>query len=324
MKRGGDRLPVVLIGGPTASGKSALALAVAEEFDGTVINADSMQVYRELAILTARPGPGELARAPHRLYGTIAAAERCSAARWRDLATAEISTSHGENRLPVVVGGSGLYLRALVDGLSPVPEVPAQTRRAAQDRLAELGAPGLHAALAERDPVMAARLQPRDRQRLVRAWEVLEATGRSLADWQAEPPPARSDRPALRALCLVLEPPRPALYAACDARFLAMLEAGGLAEAAALGRLGLDPALPAMKALGLPELLAHLRGECGLAQATAAAQQATRRYAKRQGTWFRHQMAAARRLSTDGVGAQLLESRRSEIFSIIRQFMLTL
>lgn len=318
-----DSVPVVVIGGPTASGKSALALAVAEAFGGTVINADSMQVYRELEILTARPGTAELSRAPHRLYGVMSASEPCSAARWRELALAEIEMSHGAGRLPVLVGGTGLYLRALLDGLSPIPEVPPEVRAAARNRMAALGGPAFHAELARRDPVMAARLAPGDRQRLVRAWEVLEATGRSLADWQAEPARADPDAPRLTPLCLVLEPPRAAVYAACDARFRAMLEAGALEEVRRLAALHLDPALPAMKAVGVPELMAHLRGEIDLLSAIAAAQQATRRYAKRQFTWFRHQLPGARRLRPEGVGEQFLESLRSLIFSIIRQFLLT-
>lgn len=318
------RLPVVVIGGPTASGKSALALAVAEEFGGTVINADSMQVYRELTILTARPGPNDLVRAPHRLYGVLGAAERCSAARWRGLALAEIAASHRAGRLPILAGGTGLYLRALLEGLSPIPDVPAEIRAAAMDRLASLGAPAFHAELAKRDPVTAARLQPGDRQRLVRAWEVLEATGRSLADWQHQAPRSEPDEPALAPRSFVLEPPRPALYAACDARLEGMIAAGALDEVSALDRLGLASSLPAMKAVGVPELLAHLRGETDLETALAAARQATRRYAKRQMTWFRHQMATAERLETGGVTAQLLESLRPRIFANIRHFMLTL
>lgn len=318
-----ERIPVVVIGGPTASGKSALALAVAEELGGTVINADSMQVYRELAVLTARPGPPDLVRAPHRLYGVMGAAERCSAARWRDLAIAEIVASHRARRLPILVGGTGLYLKALLDGLSPIPEVPPAVRAAAQARLAALGAPAFHAELARRDPVMAARLAPGDRQRLVRAWEVLETTGRSLADWQGAAPKTDPDEPALAPLSFVLEPPREALYDACDRRLAGMLAAGGLDEVAALARLDLPPDLPAMKAVGVPELLGHLRGETDLAAATAAAQQATRRYAKRQTTWFRHQMPGAERLGPRGVGAQFLESLRPKIFSNIRHFVLT-
>lgn len=318
------RVPVVVLGGPTASGKSALGVAVAEEFGGTIINADSIQVYRELEILSARPGPAELARVPHRLYGVLGAADRCSAARWRGLALAEIEAAHGAGRLPILVGGTGLYLRALLDGLSPVPDVAPEIRAAALTRMAALGAPAFHAELARRDPAMAARLAPGDRQRLVRAWEVIEATGRSLADWQAEPAPPEAGAPSLAPLCLVLEPPRPVLYAACDARFGAMLEAGALDEAAGLARLGLDPALPAMKAVGLPELFAHLRGELDLEAAVAAAQQATRRYAKRQSTWFRHQMPAAERLWPAAYGEQLSESLRPITFAFIRRFLLTL
>jgi tRNA dimethylallyltransferase len=318
-----ERIPLVVIGGPTASGKSALALAVAEAFGGTVINADSMQVYRELAVLSARPGSAELVRAPHRLYGIMSAAERCSAARWRELALAEIVASHRARRLPIVVGGTGLYIKALVDGLSPIPDVPAAARAAAQARLAELGTAGFHGELRRRDPVMAGRLAPGDRQRMVRAWEVLEATGRSLADWQAAVPAPRPDEPFLAPVSFVLDPTRAALYGACDRRLTAMLAAGALDEVAALARLGLPPELPAMKAVGVPELLAHVRGETDLATALAAAQQATRRYAKRQTTWFRHQLAEAERLEMAGVGAQFLESLRPKIFSNIRHFVLT-
>lgn len=318
------RVPVVVIGGPTASGKSALALAVAEEFGGTIINADSMQVYRELAVLTARPGPADLARAPHRLYGVLGVAERCSAARWRELAVAEIVASHRARRLPIVVGGTGLYLKALLDGLSPIPDIPPAIREAALSRLAAQGAPAFHAELGRRDPAMAARLQPQDRQRLVRAWEVLEATGRSLAEWQRDRPRPGPDDPALAPIAFVLEPPRAALYTACDGRLTAMLAAGALDEVAALDRRGLAPDLPALKAVGVPELLAHLRGELTLPAALAAAQQATRRYAKRQITWFRNQMPAAERLAPAGIGAQYLESLRPNIFSNIRHLILTL
>ena len=181
-----DRPPIVVITGPTAGGKSGLALALAEAFDGVVINADSMQVYRELRILTARPGADALARAPHRLYGVLPGREPCSAGRWREMALDEIAAARTEGRLPLVVGGTGLYLRALAEGLAPVPNLPEAVREAARARHADLGGAAFHAELAARDPVMAARLEPGDSQRLIRAWEVLEATGRSLADWQAQ------------------------------------------------------------------------------------------------------------------------------------------
>ena len=222
--------PVFVVGGPTASGKSAFAMALAERFDGVVINADSMQVYRDLAILTARPSAGDEARVPHRLFGLLDAADICSVARWRDLALAEIDAAHADGRRAIVVGGSGLYLRALMSGIAPVPPIPQAVRDAARARHVELGAMAFHAALAGRDPVMAARLAPGDRQRTIRAWEVIEATGRSLADWQAETAAAV---PFVFDVVLLL-PPRAALYAACDSRFAAMLDVGALDEVRAL------------------------------------------------------------------------------------------
>ncbi len=324
-----DRLPMVVITGPTASGKSGLALALAEAFDGVVINADSMQVYRELRILTARPGADALARAPHRLYGILPGHEPCSAGRWREMALDEVAAARTEGRLPLVVGGTGLYLRALAQGLAPVPGVPEAVREAARALHGELGGPGFHAALGRRDPVMAARLEPGDSQRLIRAWEVLEATGRSLADWQAQggdqagtgPDGAPAAAPA-RILRLVCLPPRPALYAACDARLRAMVENGALEEVRALRALGLDPRLPVMKALGVRELGRHLDGALSLDDAIAQTQQATRNYAKRQMTWLRTQTAP------DGPRAvtlneQYSKSLDSKIFSIIRRILLT-
>jgi tRNA dimethylallyltransferase len=307
--------PVVVIGGPTASGKSGLALALAEAFAGTVVNADSMQVYRELRVLSARPGPEACARVPHRLYGVQPAAEPCSAALWRTLAVAEIAAAEAADRLPVVVGGTGLYLAALIDGLAPVPEIPAAVRAEARALHARLGGAAFHAALRERDPGAAARLHAGDSQRLVRAYEVVLATGRPLAKWQADGHDAAA---AGAYLPIVLAPPRADLYAACDARFLAMVAGGALDEVAALLALGLDPRLPAMKAVGVPELSAHLRGELALAEAVRRAQQATRRYAKRQTTWFRHQLAAAHVFH-----AQFSQSLLPEIFSIVRCFLLT-
>ena len=279
---------VLIVGGPTASGKSGLALELARRLNGVVINADSMQVYHELSLLTARPGPEALAGAPHRLYGVLSARAACSVARWLGLALAEIADCHREGKLPVVVGGTGLYLRALSHGLSELPEIPEEIRAAARQRLDAIGPAALHAELAARDPAGAARLKPGDRQRVLRAWEVLEATGRPLADWQndnrATPPPGLSFS------TIVLDPPRAELYESCDRRFDAMLAAGGLDEARALERLDLDPALPALKALGVPELRRHLAGELSLDEAAALARQSTRRYAKRQVTWFRHQV----------------------------------
>jgi len=311
---------LVIVAGPTASGKSALALAVAEAIGGTVINADSMQVYRDLAVLTARPGAAELARAPHRLYGVIDAAEACSAGRWRDLALAEISLARQAGRVPVLTGGTGLYLRALLEGLAPVPPVPAALRAEARALHARLGGEAFRQALAEHDPDAARRLAAGDTQRLIRAYEVVWATGRPLADWRRGQGPAEGP-PAVAA---VLLPPRAELYAACDARFLAMMERGALAEVEALLARRLDPALPAMKAVGVRELAALLAGRMSREAAVAAAQQATRRYAKRQYTWFRHQMPEGGALRKLVVDEQFSESLPGRILPFIRHSLLTI
>lgn len=305
---------LLAIFGPTASGKSALALAAAQAFAGTVINADSMQVYRELPILSAAPTAADQAAAPHRLYGVLSAAEPCSAGRWRALAIPEIQAAWAAGRVPIVVGGTGLYLNALLRGLSPMPDIPDDVRQAARVLLGEIGAAALHARLAERDPRTAARLAPSDSQRLVRAWEVLAATGRPLADWQAEPLTGALAAPAL---LITLEPERDSLYRGIDRRFLAMLEAGALAEVREI--LGLSPDLPALRALGIPELRAHLEGSQSLSLATAAAQAATRQYAKRQLTWARHQLPGC----PLRLGEQFSESLEARIFPIIRRFLLT-
>ncbi len=274
-----------------------------------VINADSMQVYRELAILTARPRLPTIAELPHRLYGILPADDPCSAARWCGLARAEIAAAATVGRLPIVVGGTGLYLKALIEGLSPVPDIPADVRAEVRIRLARLGPDAAWRALRRRDPVTAGHLRPGDSQRVQRAYEVFRATGRSLSEWRTEPRAGGYRGPLLS---LLLLPPRPRLYANCDRRFGRMLSGGALDEAAAVLGLDLDPALPAMKAVGLRELMACLRGGTTLPAAAAAARQATRNYAKRQTTWFRHQMAfdatptsiaAAIRRVADFVGA---------------------
>lgn len=303
--------PIIIVGGPTASGKSSLALAIAQEFGGTIVNADSMQMYRDLRILTARPDDSTEALVPHRLYGVLDAADPCSAARWAALAEAEIAAAGG---LPILVGGTGLYFRALLDGLAAVPDIPPEIRAAARQRHGELGGAAFRDLLAEQDPLGAARLAAGDTQRLIRAYEVVVATGRPLAAFYAE----QALAPRRPYAAFVLTPPREALYAACDARFAAMVASGGLAEAQALLARRLDPGLPAMKALGVPELARHLAGEIGLDAAVLLAQQATRRYAKRQLTWFRHQLSEA-----TVIDAQFSESLLPRIFSNIRQFLLT-
>jgi len=306
---------LLVIAGPTASGKSALASALASEFGGVVINADSMQVYRGVPILTAQPTKEEQARLPHRLYGVFAPEEVCSAGIWRGLAAEACGRAWAEGKLPVIVGGTGLYIRSLVEGLSPIPDIPEPVREAARALFAELGNARFHALLAERDAAMAARLDPGNSQRLVRAWEVIEATGRSLAEWQADPKEGGLDADSFTVL---LDPPREALYGNCDRRLEAMLSHGALEEVAALTALGLDPALPVMKALGVAEFAAHLRGAASLAESLAAAQQSTRRYAKRQLTWFRHQLIP--QMTIDEKFSASLPER---IFSFIRHFLLT-
>ncbi len=309
---------VLVIGGPTASGKSALAVDLAGRLDGVVINADSMQVYRELPVLTAQPDAAARARAPHRLYGVLGGEERCSAGRWRAMAMEEIDAALAAGRRPIVVGGTGLYLEALTQGIADIPPVPDAVRAAATALYDRLGGAAFRAALAGRDPAAAARLPPGDRQRLIRAWEVIAATGRSLSAWQDDA--AAGPPPGLTFNVLLVLPPRPALYAACDARFAAMLAAGALDEVRALAARGLDPGLPVMKALGVPELLGHLTGTLGRDEAARLARQATRRYAKRQYTWFRHRGAMPRaRLLSRTVVEQLSENLAPQIVTKIQK-----
>ncbi len=307
--------PALVIAGPTASGKSGLALRLALELDGVVINADSMQVYDALALLTARPSDEDMARAPHRLYAVLPPSELCSAARWRGLAAQEMEAAWASGRLPILTGGTGLYLKTLMEGLSPIPEIPEQVRTAARALLAERGNTAFHNLLAKRDPEMAARLDPGNSQRLARAWEVLEATGRSLAHWQAEP---LEGAVAARWFTIVLDPQRPRLYSQCESRFRAMVAAGALDEVRNFEALRLASDLPIRKALGRRELAAHLEGELDLEAAITLAGQATRNYAKRQGTWFRHQMMASLTVSE-----QFSESLMTTIFLKIRQHLLT-
>jgi tRNA dimethylallyltransferase len=278
----------VLIAGPTASGKSALALALAEALGGTIINADSMQVYRDLRIVTARPTAQEEARVPHLLYGHVDAAENYSVGRWCVDASAALAAVERAGRLPVVVGGTGLYFKALTRGLAAVPPIPPQIRAAVRERLERKGIAALYAELGERDAATARRLMPRDRARVTRALEVMLATGRSLTDWHAEGMKPALDAQAAVKLFLDVERAEP--YRRIDGRFDAMLGSGALDEVRALASRGLDPALPAMKAHGVPWLIRHLSGEIDLVAAVEGAKRDTRRYSKRQGTWFRHQL----------------------------------
>jgi tRNA dimethylallyltransferase len=275
--------PFIIITGPTASGKSALALDIARRFGGTIINADAMQCYAELRVITARPSLAEEAAAPHLLYGVRAAAEPANAAWWRGAALAAMQTV----ALPILCGGTGMYLSALVNGIADIPEPPPEARAQARALLAGLGAPALHARL---DAATAARTDPHNGQRIARAYEVLIGTGRGLADWQAIP---RAPLTGWRPFMVLLAPARDALAAAISTRFDAMLANGGLREVAALLALGLPPGLPLLRAHGVPELGRHLRGEITLPAAAAAAARATLQYTKRQMTWFRHQKLAS-------------------------------
>ena len=277
-----------LIAGPTASGKSALALRLAGATGAEIVNADSMQLYRDLRLLTARPSLEEEARAPHHLFGTVDAADGWSVGRWLRAAVETLAEIEARGRPAIVVGGTGLYFHALTRGLAEIPTVPAEARREAEGDFEALGEAAFRDRLAKADPAAAARIAPGDRQRLVRAWEVYAATGSALSDWQGTGAPALL--PGAWA-AVALEPPRDVLYARCDSRLETMARDGALTEVEALAARGLDPATPAMKAVGVREFAACLRGEIPLPQAVEAAQRETRRYAKRQLTWMRGQMA---------------------------------
>jgi tRNA dimethylallyltransferase len=285
----------LIVAGPTASGKSALALMLAERLRGVtgldpvIINADAMQVYRELRIITARPTPADEARVPHALYGVRSASEASSVAWWRQAALAAMDRAQDAGRLPILTGGTGLYFASLTAGLAAIPEVDPSARDEARRLLQDIGPAALHVRLAAEDPATAARLRPTDSQRIARAWEVLRGTGRGITAWQSN-----TGTPApWRFTAILLDPPRPDLRAAIATRLTAMLREGALEEARALLALNLGPVLPAMRAHGMPELAAHLRGELTLEQATRRIELVTGQYTKRQATWFRHHPLAA-------------------------------
>jgi tRNA dimethylallyltransferase len=290
-----------LIAGPTASGKSALALRLAELADGEIVNADALQLYADLRVLTARPSLEEEARAPHHLFGVADAADGWSTGRWLRAALQALEDIAARGRTAIVAGGTGLYFHALTQGLAEIPAIPTEIRRRAAEDYEAIGEAAFRTRLATADPAAEARIAPNDRQRLTRAWEVFAATGVALSDWQARTQ-ARLPADAWRAVAL--EPPREVLYARCDARLHAMIEHGALEEVAALIARGLDPFLPAMKAVGVRELAAHVLGEADLEAAIAAAQMETRRYAKRQLTWLRNQAGGWPRLTAPDAEGQ--------------------
>jgi tRNA dimethylallyltransferase len=294
----------VLIAGPTASGKSALALAIAKELDGVIVNADSMQIYSDLRILTARPSAAEEATVPHRLYGHVDAAMNYSVGRYLGDASDALVRSERQGKLPILVGGTGLYFKALTRGLAAIPPISGEVRTAVRERLAEQGPESLHAELAKHDRAAAERLKPGDRQRVARALEVVLATGRVLADWHHQDVAPLLD-PALVVKSFVT-PGRELLYERIDARFDAMLEAGALDEVRRLAGRRLDPLLPIMKAHGVPWLIRHLAGKSTLAEAAERAKLDVRHYAKRQYTWFRHQLADWTPVSPENARDQIL------------------
>ncbi len=311
-----DPISAILIAGPTASGKSTIALHLAEALDGIVINADAMQVYRDLRIVTARPTPSQEAQVPHRLYGVLDAEEPCSAGRWLDLVKPVLSNALRDNKLPIIVGGTGLYLKALTEGLAPIPPIPDSIREQARTLYDKLGRDAFWRELKEMDPEGAAKLPPTDRQRLIRAFEVAKATDMPLGEWHQLPA-----RPIItgKSLRFVLRPERTALYARCDERFDRMVTSGAVDEVKALIARNLSHALPVMKALGVQELAAYLAGEISLEKAASQVKTATRRYAKRQMAWLKTQMIA-----WTVIKEQYMGKIRSEIFMKIFESGLTL
>jgi tRNA dimethylallyltransferase len=309
--KGGREKPVVLIAGPTASGKSAVALELARRHHGMIVNADALQIYRELKVLSARPSEDDERKVPHRLYGMIPAAEAYSVGLWLPQARAVIEEAWAEGRIPIVTGGTGLYFKALEDGLAPLPAIPAPIRESWRRKLAQEGPEALHEELARNDEGEARRVRPSDGQRIVRALEVLESTGRPLAEWHDQ-----VDRRFLRSasvLRLYLSPPRHSLYAGIDQRFDLMIAAGAVSEVKALLARALDPSLPAMKATGVRELARFLAGSKTIEEACRIAKQESRRYAKRQVTWARRHMIAWKWLNE-----QFLEQTLAEFFNFIR------
>lgn len=281
--------PLLVIAGPTASGKSALALRLADAVGGEIVNADSMQVYADLPVLTAIPSRDELDQVPHHGYGIMDGAERCSVAAWLEITRTIVSDVRARGKPPILVGGTGMYLRAALEGIAPLPDVPEIIRQQAIDLLQELGGAAYRRKLAELDPVLADRLEDGDSQRLVRGMEIALATGQLLSQLQQAPPEGMLGGPQVR---ILVEPPREDLYRRIDQRFPLMLDAGGLEEARRFTGRQLDPTLPLMKAVGLPPLRQHLAGEITLEAAVELACRDTRRFAKRQLTWFRHQFKA--------------------------------
>ena len=305
-----DKPPVLIIAGPTASGKSDLALCLAEQFDGEIINADSMQVYRELSILTGRPSSEVVARVPHHLYGIQSVAHASSAGAWLRAAENVIELVRGRNKLPIVCGGTGLYLKVLCEGIAPVPSIPDSAIIAAGKLYDEEGGAAFLERLHRIDPIAAERLPSADRQRLIRSYVVRLNTGRTLDAWRSLEPIYLPIAGSI--ITIYVAPPRGDLYRRIDRRLIAMIEAGALDEVASLDR-SLASNLPALKALGVREFQCHLDGHCSLSEVINTVQQATRNFAKRQITWFRKHLTADFRV--DNFGDQLDDPMVQKIFS---------
>ena len=299
----------VMIAGPTAAGKSGLAMALAEYLGGVVINADSMQLYRDLRILTARPEADDEARVPHQLYGVVDGAERASVARWLALAGEAVAAARQDGRIPIIIGGTGMYLKAALDGIAAIPEVGQDILDSCMATLSSQGGAAFRAALAKEDPVTAARLFDGDSQRLVRAMGVVRATGRPISEWQQDP-----HQGALvgQAVTVAVTPSREAVYEAIDARFAMMMDSGAVEEVAALAARGLDPGLPVMKAIGVREIMALQQGQLDRARAIELASRDSRHYAKRQFTWLRNNYNAQYVIES-----KFSERNLAKIFSIL-------
>ncbi|MEC7485047.1 MAG: tRNA (adenosine(37)-N6)-dimethylallyltransferase MiaA [Pseudomonadota bacterium] len=299
----------LMICGPTAAGKSGLALALAERYGGVIINADSMQLYADLRVLTARPDVSEEARVPHRLYGVLDGAERASVASWLTMATREIETARDAGRLPILTGGTGLYFHAAMKGLAPVPDVPPDIHAECIAEYAERGGEAFRRDLLELDPVLGSQLHDGDSQRLVRAMGVVRASGRALSAWQADP---HEGAIAGRPVRVAMMPPREELYEKINTRFPAMMEGGARLEVSTLAARGLAPSLPVMKAIGVREIMALQAGDIDEARAVELASRDSRRYAKRQMTWIRNNFHAEMILEK-----KFSERKMTEIFSIL-------
>ncbi len=306
----------IILSGPTASGKSALALFIAQKFDAVIINCDSKQLYKEIPIITAQPTADEMAQIPHELYGCISVAEHCSVGRWIDMVKPVIDKTHADGKIPMLVGGTGMYIKYLTEGIPQMPDIDEEIRTQVRAQIQEEGSAVTHTKLAAIDPDIAAKLEPGDSQRIARAMEVIRQTGKSLLYWQQQK--AEAIYPADSFIKFFLSPPREKVYENCNSRFVKMLDAGLMDEMKALDAMQLDPELPSMRSHGVPEMLAYLHGNMTLEEAVEQSQQNTRHYIKRQFTWFRNQMKDTVCLDDFDIDAV-----KTKMLKELKQFLLT-